>query len=172
LLPFLQQFGIKIDEQTIVDFDTFSPGDLEMDTDFDIVAEWRNPLKLRSSRIKDAILTKMFEWMEKERYEFYPSGGMKMKANLAYVLRRLPLFKKKLIEKFPLNMKPKQLKLFMVLEEVGAILEEKLEKFDNNPSKPKTFLEMYQYLENFRLKDLEQFNKKKSKSVMHPYFRN
>ncbi|MEK6624224.1 MAG: YiiX/YebB-like N1pC/P60 family cysteine hydrolase, partial [Bdellovibrionota bacterium] len=85
LIPFLQQLGIKVDESTVQDFETFAPGDLEVDARFSVVAEWRNPLKMKQSRMKDAILTKMFEWMEKLNYKFETTGKMTAQVYMVWV---------------------------------------------------------------------------------------
>ena len=69
LISFLNVMGIKISEENYEKFDTFAPGDIQFDPSFEMVAEWRNPTKMKDSRIKDMILTKMFEWMENLDYE-------------------------------------------------------------------------------------------------------
>jgi hypothetical protein len=51
---------------------TFAPGDLELDPSFDIVAEWRDFRVTSEMRIKDMIMTKLFEWMEVHGYKVHP----------------------------------------------------------------------------------------------------
>ena len=50
--------------------ETFAPGDMELATDFDVVAEWRDFRVTSELRIKDLIMTKLFEWMENHGYRF------------------------------------------------------------------------------------------------------
>ncbi|MBI2520664.1 MAG: hypothetical protein HYV97_09610 [Bdellovibrio sp.] len=170
LVPFLQQLGIRIDDRTVQDFDTFAPGDLEVDTRFSVVAEWRNPLKMKQSRLKDAILTKMFEWMEKLNYQFEATGKISSQVYMGWVLRRMPYFKKKLKEKFPLNMKPRQLKLFMTLEKVGDLIEAEILKEDQKSSQPLSLKQLFTLLEELREKDFARYQKSKRKALFHRYF--
>ena len=170
LLTFLKQFGIKVDAKSVLNFDTFSPGDLELDPRFSVVAEWRNPLKVRASRQRDAIMTKMFEWMEKDRYVFKPGSGLSLQANMGWLMRRIPLVKRGLINKFPTNMKASQLKLFLVLEKVAEVLEQELLKYDNSPDRPRSFAELYNHLEEFKKQDYIKFRKKKKSSAFHRHF--
>jgi len=51
---------------------TFAPGDMELDPDFDIVAEWRDFRVTSELRLKDMIMTKLFEWMDVYEYKFRP----------------------------------------------------------------------------------------------------
>ncbi len=170
LLPFLQQLGIKVNKTTILDFETFAPGDLEVDPRFSVVAEWRNPLMMKHSRMRDAILTKMFEWMEKLNYQFEAGGKISTQVYMGWVMRRMPFLKKKLIEKFPLNMKPAQLKLFMTLEKVGGILETELLKEDKKSSQPLSLKQLFTFLDELRVKDLVAYKKHKRKALFHRYF--
>ena len=50
--------------------DTFAPGDLELETDFDVVAEWQDYRVTSELRLKDIIMDKLFEWMERDGYRF------------------------------------------------------------------------------------------------------
>ena len=52
---------------------TFAPGDLELEPDFDVVAEWRDYRITSELRLKDMIMTKLFEWMELHDYNFRPT---------------------------------------------------------------------------------------------------
>ena len=70
LLPILTRFGLKLDEKTVKTFHLFSPGDIEYDPDFSLVAEWRNPLKTKRSRLLDILMEKEVEWMSEKNYIF------------------------------------------------------------------------------------------------------
>jgi hypothetical protein len=161
LIPFLNVMGIKISEDNYEKFDTFAPGDIQFDPRFEMVAEWRNPTKMKDSRIKDMILTKMFEWMETLDYELRPPFGIKSKSKLSWLLRRTPLVKKMLEEKFPLNMSTKQLQLFLVLEDVGVIFSEYVEKYVKDSKRPLSPVEMYQLLDKYREEDHARWVKTK-----------
>lgn len=161
LIPFLQTLGIKVNSKNVEKFDTFGPGDIQFDSSFDIIAEWRNPKKMRDNRFKDAVLTKMFQWMENENYRLDPPAGIEVKSRFSWLMRRTPFVKKMLEEKFPMNMNSKQLRLFLTLDLVG-------EKFYNVVSdkqvasqKVLSPIEIYDILEQFKTNDFQRFMKYK-----------
>jgi hypothetical protein len=168
LIPFLNRMGIEVNESNIETFETFAPGDLEFDPRFELVAEWRHPHKVRNSLIKDAILSSMFDWMEKGNYRFKPGTGISSQSYMAWLLRRTPFIKKQLQNKFPLNMKPTQLQLFITLEKVAEQIENELQQ--EIKQEVVSYKEIMQKIEKIRVKDLELYKQKKKKSF-HKYFR-
>jgi hypothetical protein len=54
--------------------ETFAPGDMELAHEFDVVAEWRDFRVTSELRIKDMIMTKLFEWSELYGYRFHPDA--------------------------------------------------------------------------------------------------
>ena len=161
LIPFLQTLGIKINDNNVKDFVTFGPGDIQFDSSFDIVAEWRNPKKMRDNRFKDAILTKMFQWMENENYELHPPAGIEVKSRFSWLMRRTPFIKKMLEEKFPMNMKSKQLRLFLVLDLVGGKFYNVLSDKQAALKKVLSPIEIYDILEEFKANVFQRYMKYK-----------
>jgi len=166
LIPFLNVLGIKINESNVNKFDTFGPGDIQFDSRFQMIAEWRNPKNMKDSRFKDMILTKVFEWMEKEDYKLRPSTGTSISSYTAWVLRRspipLPFLSKKLKQKFPLNMSVDQLKLFQALDEVGEKFYKKLEETQSNEGYSLAPIDMFEALDEFKENDEKRFKAYKS----------
>ena len=70
----LNAMGIKSER-------TFQPGDLEVDPRFELYAEWRDFRKLKKNRHLDAILTKIFEWMDEEDYNIHVGGSWRFLIN-------------------------------------------------------------------------------------------
>lgn len=159
LLPFLKSLGVNVDSSNVESFRSFFPGDLEFDSRFELIAEWRNPGKIKASRIRDAVLTKMFDWMEKDGYVLHPVAGPKVQSVLAWTLRRMPFIKKSFIEKLSLDMTTKQLQLFITLEKVGAVLEGHLLEIQASKEYPLTLKEMFSELQKLKEKDLELYQK-------------
>lgn len=157
LLPFLKLLGIKVTEQNVDTFKTFAPGDIQFDSQFEVVAEFRNPAKLRDSREKDAILTKIFEWMAESDYSFRPPLGIRTKTMVSWLLRRTPIAQRFLDEKFPLNMSRDQLKLFLVLDDVGKVLQNHIHELQSKLDLPLTPQEIYSHLEDYRREDALRF---------------
>lgn len=173
MIPFLSNIGINVTEENVDTFETFSPGDIEFDPRFDMVAEWRNPKKISDSRIKDMVLTKLFDWMETELYKFKPRFGIKAQSMVGWTMRRVPWINSAmgLKEQFPLNMGRGPIKLFVVLDEVGEVLYEEILKAQKESKGPLAPIEMFKILDDFKDHDLITYLAKKRKSKIHRQFR-
>jgi hypothetical protein len=172
LIPFLNKIGVNVNQDNIDTFDTFAPGDMEFDPRFELVAEWRNPAKIGDSRIKDAILTKLFSWMENDRYQFFPKGKFKLQSYFGWLMRRAPVLNRVigLHKKFPLNMKPTQIQVFMTLDVVGEVLYKVIQDEQNKREHPMTPIEMFELLEEYRVKDLAKYQLDPKGSTFHHIF--
>lgn len=166
LISFLNSIGVMVNKSNIKTFETFGPGEIQFDSRFDIVAEWRNPAKLKDTRFKDAILSKIFEWMGHEGYEFKPKMLTSVGNSFAWLMRKTGwtravvkgLAGVDLEEKFPLNMTVKQMNVFVVLDTVGEAMYKKLEEAELKNNSPLSFKELYEILDNYRISDLEVYN--------------
>ncbi|MBT7610132.1 MAG: hypothetical protein HN576_10265 [Bacteriovoracaceae bacterium] len=174
LVSFLQILGISITEDNFETFETFAPGDIQFDPNFEMVAEWRNPSKIRDSRLKDMILTKMFDWMENLNYQLDPKFGTSVKSRASWLLRRTPLVGRLLRNKFPKNMSTAQLRLFIVLDNVGEVLKTELLKKQKEMKRPMSPIEMFTILDQFREKDYKTWKNKmrfrRNKAIFHKLF--
>ena len=171
LMPFLNQIGIPATKENISTLDTFAPGDIQFDPRFELVAEWRNPNKMKDNRIKDFILTKIFERMENENYSVDPTFKMSAQSKTLWFLRRLPIVKKFLAAKFPLNMTPSQLQLFMVLDKLGESIYKDIEKASLGYDRAMTPNEIYAVIDTFFKQDFETYKRYKTgKEVKKPNF--
>jgi hypothetical protein len=171
IIPFLNDIGVPATKENIEEIDTFSPGDIQFDPRFDLVAEWRNPKKMEESRIKDFILTKIFEKMDKENYQFDSSLKMDLESKGLWLLRRTPLVKKFIAAKFPLNMSPTQMQLFMTLDKVGEAVYKEIEVAALEYNRPMTPKEIYDTVDAFWSKDAAQFVRfKKGQESVKPNF--
>src|SRR3989442_15773190 len=94
---FLKAIGIEAKE-------IFAPSDMETDSRFEIVAEWRNLGKTQRSRMTDSVITQIYWAMDEKSYALRTSAGVAVKLDIAYAGRRLPLFSSLLKERFPKNM--------------------------------------------------------------------
>lgn len=155
MMSFLQTVGIAVNNENINTFDTFGPGDMQFDPNFEMVAEWRNPQKLQDSRFKDAILTKMFEWMSEENYEFHTPFMDRVTNVFGWMMRRNSWTSSLmgLDEKFPLNMKVRQMNIFVNLDRVGDVLYAKLNEAQAQSEVPLTFKELYAVLDEYKTQD-------------------
>ncbi len=87
---------------------TFTPGDLELEPGFDLVAEWQDFRVTSNLRLQDMVLTKMFEWMEEKGYTFREDFSIWLIALLGRGSSYLSDKSKKLIDdivpRVPVNM--------------------------------------------------------------------
>ncbi len=60
---FFKRIGVTADV-------TFAPGDLELEPDFDVVAEWQDYRTTASLRHQDIVMDKLFAWMEDYQLKF------------------------------------------------------------------------------------------------------
>ncbi len=171
IIPFLNTIGVPADKESIKNLDVFSPGDIQFDPRFDLVAEWRNPRKMEESRMKDFILTKLFERMDQKGYQIDPSLKMNAESRTFWLLRRLPVVKKFLQNKFSLNMNPGQLELFMALDKIGDAIYKEIEKSSLEYERPMTPKEIFAVVDEFFKRDFELYTRyKKGQDVMKPSF--
>lgn len=171
LIPFLNTIGVPANTSNIDTLEVFAPGDIQFDPRFEIVAEWRNPKKMEDARLKDFILTKMFERMDNEGYKFDPSFKMDAASKALWLLRRTPIVKKFLDDKVPLSMNAGQLEMFMALDKVGDAIYKELEKSSLEYARPMTPKEIYIGLDDFFKEDFELYKRyKKGQDVAKPVF--
>lgn len=155
MIPFLNDIGVPVNKENISKYEVFSPGDIQFDPNFDLVLEWRNPKKMEQSRLKDFILTKLFEKMEKEGYQFDTSLKMDIQSRTFWLLRRTPIVKKFLDKKFPLNMNATQMEMFMALDAVGETLLKEIETKSLETDHTLTPKEVYAILDDYLARDFE-----------------
>lgn len=74
----LPTFGTRLDMKNrdffhrigVAATETFAPADVELEPDFDIVAEWRDYRLTSDLRLQDVLMDKLFEWMDVHGYRF------------------------------------------------------------------------------------------------------
>jgi hypothetical protein len=165
LITFLNRMGIPASLENISHMETFSPGDIEYDPRFSLIAEWKDPNQLRDSRLKDAVLTKMFSWMENDRYHIQAPVSVKAMSRFTWLIRRIPLVQKLVEKKLPLNMNVEQLKIFLTLDKIGGVLKNAIIKLRETKKHPLTIKEMFDFLEEFRVQDGQS-----KKHLFHQWF--
>ncbi|MBC7427623.1 MAG: hypothetical protein H7336_03360 [Bacteriovorax sp.] len=171
IIPFLNTIGVPANKENIGSLEVFAPEDIQFDPRFEMVAEWRNPKKMEESRLKDFILTKMFERMDQESYVIDPSFKMSAETKTLWLLRRLPVVKKFLSNKFSLTMNINQMELFMAIDKIGDAVYKEVEKKSLEFERPMTPKEIYVVLDDFFKQDFDTYTRyKKGQDLMKPVF--
>ena len=57
---------------------TFAPADIDMESGFDLVAEWQDYRETANIRLQDFTMDKLFEWMERYNYRFEETSAIKL----------------------------------------------------------------------------------------------
>jgi len=108
--------------------ESFAPSDMETESRFEIVAEWRNLRKTQRSRMTDAVITQIYAAMDDKGYALRNPTGAAVKRDIAYTVRRLPLFGPLLKERFPANMPRSTLGTMFALNDTAEAMLGELEK--------------------------------------------
>jgi hypothetical protein len=155
-----------------------TPGDLETDPNFEMVLEWKDYRLLRDSRQKDALLSEMIRWISELNYDFHDSIASFGAKNIIYPARRTPLWP--LVQKMTgapnidREIPRKTLGLMKVLSEAGDVLLKELRDkeaaYFQAHQRPMTNQQLRATLEQFRLADLETYQKT-GKAPLHSLLR-
>jgi hypothetical protein len=116
--------------------ETFAPADMELETDFDIVAEWRDYRVSSELRLKDMIMTKLFEWMEVQGYRFRPTFGIHLASRLGWLSARMPASIQRVATRFtgarvPPNMTTSAIGAVAMLHATGEKLYARLKELED-----------------------------------------
>lgn len=155
---FLKSVGMK-------NGDFFVPGDLETDYRFEPVFEWVNYGLTHEQRMKDAVVSRMIQWIDRENYKMH--GDLKSHLTAALLeLRGAPgvwnLLSRPLgLAEIPLEVPTEILVTMVKLNKTGRLLLERLQKEDQlSLRQRKRHLsgdEMVRVLEQFREEDRENY---------------
>ena len=112
---FMSRLGITVNE-------SFVPGDIELDPEFTLVAEWRDFAGMTETRHKDAALLSIYAWMSQWGYEFQTSGIDDFVRGSVWTVRRIPLLGRLLEHRFPTNMPKESLRVILELDDTANAL--------------------------------------------------
>jgi hypothetical protein len=151
---FLEAIGVKATT-------TFAPADIEVDPRLEMIAEWRDFSRIRLLHQHDAILVKVYDWMERLDYKIHGDLFTWLSKHTAWTLRRWPLFSSFLKEKFPKNMKASTIGAVTKLNRLSEVLYAELEAADNahyaRTGLHMTPQQMESFLERMRENDLKAY---------------
>jgi len=160
---------------------TFTPGDLEADSRFDIVAEWRDLRLTRDSRMRDAIFSKVVQWMDERGDVLHPTLTSKLAHGLIYDLRRTflwPLVRKALkVDDFSKEVPRSMVGTVALLNPFGEGLLHELKRRDQaqvaKTGAPMTYLDLDHALEDLRRQDEPVYARRKTRkhSLILKYLR-
>lgn len=138
--------------------ETFAPGDMDLETQFDIVAEWQDYRQTSTLRLQDLIMEKVFEWMEKDGWRFQETPLVRIVSVLGRAASYLSEDAKELLKdtfpRVPVNMSRRTVAVVAMLHKTGEELLEGLRALEDNSirmrGRPASPREIYQHLEEVR----------------------
>lgn len=117
---------------------TISPGDFEVETRFELVAEWRDFRITRDLRLKEAVIDKMYQLMENEGYEFTSTSLIRTSAATAKELSTWPILDSivtMIAGPIPSYMTKEIIETMMMIQFTAGPMHEVLAKADKEYSK-------------------------------------
>lgn len=163
-IEFLQKFGLNISKKNFKEFNTFGPGDIQWNPDFDIVAEWKNPIGIESARIKGIVVKSIFNWVDDYKYIFKNTKFNKFVPKVAVKVRKVPYYNFKTKNKrflldnlFGKNLKSKQITLYLMIDYLGLIIEEKLMRDRKKNASLMSYRSITKQIQQLREIDLSRY---------------
>ena len=119
--------------------DTFAPGDLELEPGFEIIAEWQDYRVTSNLRLKDIVMDKLFEWMERDGYKFDETLKVRLISILGRMASYLSQDVKEMIDDVipvvPVNMKRSAIAAIAMLHETAEPLFQELRAIELDRTK-------------------------------------
>lgn len=125
-----------VDRIGVMTTETFSPGEMELEPQFDVVAEWQDYRVTSDLRLQDLVMDKLFEWMERDGFRFSET----FKIRLISIFGRLSSYLSndvknmidEIVPKVPSNMKRSAVAAIAMLHQTAQPLLEELRKLEAN----------------------------------------
>lgn len=116
--------------------ETFAPGDIDIEPEFDLVAEWQDYRMTSALRMQDLLMDKIFEWMEKHGWKFEEDFMIRLVSVLgkgsSYLSEEAKNLMKSVAPKVPINMPRRTIAVIAMLHRTGEGLLQDLKAFEQN----------------------------------------
>lgn len=104
----------------------FAPSDIELNSEFELVADWRNPRKTRNARLEDAVIISILDMITQKGYE--PQGNvMELITKGILKLRNFPYISSQV----PKNIPEKGMSTYLNVLGAATILYGKIDKIES-----------------------------------------
>lgn len=126
---FFHRVGVKATE-------TFAPADIDLEPDFDLVAEWQDYRVTSNLRLQDMVMTKFFEWMERESYRFkedLPIVLISVLGRLSSLLSdRAKTLISSIVPKVPINMPRRTVAVIAMLHKTAEPIYRQMQQLEKD----------------------------------------
>lgn len=166
--------SVFLDKMNLKNGDLITPDDLEIDSHFELLLDWRDYRLIRDSRQKDAILSEMLRWVNDLGYKFHDTPKSFFAKNIILPISstRLWPFVKKITASPDVDpsLPKKTMGMMLVLNQMGQNLLERLDKEDalyvSKYRRPMTNGQLRIAVNKLREQDLKEF-KEGAPTFMH-----
>ena len=154
---FIDRIGVKSDV-------TFAPGDIDVEPDFDLVAEWQDYRQTSNIRLQDFTMDKVFEWMDGYSYRFKETWLVWFVSIFGRLAARLSDDAKEMIAdvipKIPINMRRRTIATVAMLHKTAEPIYHELQKLERQciaeTGRPMHGDEIFAHLERIRAREGEK----------------
>jgi permuted papain-like amidase YaeF/Yiix C92 family enzyme len=126
---FLDRVGVATDL-------TFAPADIDMESGFDLVAEWQDYRETAHIRLQDFTMDKLFEWMDRYNYRFEETTAIKLISRLGRISAHFSDSAKEALSsvfpRVPINMPRKTVAVVAMLHKTAEPIYHELEKLNQD----------------------------------------
>lgn len=146
---FLQRIGVKTDR-------TYAPADIDLESQFDLVAEWQDYRETPNIRLQDFTMDKIFEWMERDGLNFQETPLIRLISILgrfsSYFSEGAKHMLSSLFPRVPRNMRRKTVATVAMLHQTAEPIYHELQDLQrrciSETGRPLHGDEVFEYLEN------------------------
>lgn len=141
---------------------TFAPSDIEVDPQFEMIAEWRDLGRARLMHLQQAALQMEFQWLDTLDYSYRTDALTALESGVLYRARRLPLFSGLVDTLVPPNISHKALQAVVNVYVTSDMIMDKMIARDRVLEKKSratlmTSQELLRDLEDLRESDLQGY---------------
>jgi len=149
--PFMESLGVSA-------LTTFGPSDAEIEPGFHLVAEWRDLRKTATTRVHDAIITSMLEWMATRDYELTYKGFVQGAVDIYWkFLRPLGVGGNKIPSDIPRPFLKSVVALHLVATDIHRKVSRSLSKKLRNNPLALDYKEVLAAVESYRQEDCKRW---------------
>lgn len=151
---FLDRIGVTAEQ-------TYAPADVDIESAFDLVAEWQDYRETANIRLQDFTMDKLFEWMETHGLRFEETSAIKLVSLLgrfsSYFSERAKLMLSGIFPRVPRNMPRKTVAAVAMLHKTAEPVYRELQAFQAQcvaeTGRPLHGDEIFKYLEELRVRE-------------------
>lgn len=142
---------------------TFAPSDMEVDPNFEMLAEWRDIPRARLMHHQQAALERQFNWLDTRNYIYYEDLKTAFESKALYAARHSKLFQGLVFNLVPPDLSKKALQAVVNVYTTSDIILAKMMALDKAQEKQSrgtlmTSQELLSNLEQLRADDLASYN--------------